>query len=145
MPAADLVGRSFAPDFPYEVSRSKIREFAAAIGDRHPAYYDVAAAQSLGHPDLVAPPTFAIVATLPASEQLVRDLGLDFASVVHGDQRFTLNRPIYAGDVLHVTVTVERARTVAGNTILTTRSDITDAVRQPVGAAYTTLVIRESA
>jgi acyl dehydratase len=133
-----FVGRSYPPTAPYLVGREKIREFAAAIGDANPAYTDVEAARALGHPDLVAPPTFAIVLTLPASHQVTLDpaLGLDYSRVVHGEQRFVLARPIYAGDELTVAVTVEKIRAVAGNDFITTRADLATVTGEPVGAVY---------
>jgi acyl dehydratase len=139
-----FVGRSYPATEPYQVGREKIREFAAAIGDANPAYTDVEAARALGHPDLVAPPTFAIVLSLRASHQVVKDpaLGLDYSRVVHGDQRFSYTRPIFAGDELSVIVTVEKIRSVAGNDIITTRGDIATTAGEAVCSAYSTLVSR---
>jgi acyl dehydratase len=139
-----FVGRSYPPTAPYQVGREKIREFAAAIGDANPAYTDLEAARALGHPDLVAPPTFAIVLSLGASHLVVTDpaLGLDYSRVVHGEQRFTYTRPIVAGDELSVIVTVEKIRSVAGNDIITTRGDIVTTDGEAVCSAYSTLVSR---
>ena len=85
--------------------------------------------RSLGHADLVAPPTFAVVVTRGPQIAVIDDpdLGLDFSRVVHGDQKFQFARPIVAGDVLHTTASVASARTMAGNDILTIRSDVADA------------------
>lgn len=44
----DFVGRSYPSGSPYEVSRVKIKEFAAAIGDSNPIYRDREAARSPG-------------------------------------------------------------------------------------------------
>jgi acyl dehydratase len=139
-----FVGRSYPATAPYLVGREKIREFAAAIGDANPAYTDVEAARALGHPDLVAPPTFAIVLSLSASHHVVKDpeLGIDYSRVVHGDQRFSYTRPIFAGDELSVVVTVEKIRSVAGNDIITTRGDIATTDGEAVCSAYSTLVSR---
>jgi hypothetical protein len=62
-------------------SREKIREFADAIGAPDAAIRDPEAAKALGHPDVIAPPTFPVVFTA-AIETLVGDaeLGLDFAA-----------------------------------------------------------------
>ena len=72
-------GRSYPPTEPYEVGVEKIREFAAAVGDPNPAYRDREAAKALGHPDVVAPPTFPFVLTFQASRRLIDDpeLGID--------------------------------------------------------------------
>jgi len=139
-----FVGRRYPPTVPYQVGREKIREFAAAIGDANPAYTDVEAARALGHPDLVAPPTFAIVLSMRASHQVVKDpaLGLDYTRVVHGEQRFSYTRPIVAGDELSVIVTVEKIRSMAGSDIITTRGEIVTTSGEAVCSAYSTLVAR---
>ena len=85
----DYIGRSFPPSEPYEVSRIKIAEFADAIGDPSPLCRD---RRGPGRrvPDVIAPPTFAIVITMANSSYAVtdQDLGLDYSMVVHGEQRF---------------------------------------------------------
>jgi acyl dehydratase len=97
-----LVGKQYAPLPPYAVSREKIREFATAIGDPAPAYTDPEAAVALGYPDVIAPPTFPFVLGRDALAQAMFDpeLGLDYSRVVHGEQTFSYERPIHAGDVL---------------------------------------------
>lgn len=139
----ELVGKQYPPQA-YEVAREKIREFADALGDNNPAYRDVAAAQALGHPDLVAPPTFAVVVTRGPQLSVINDpdLGLDFSRVVHGDQKFQFTRAIVAGEVLNTTSSVASARSVAGNDILTIRSAVADASGAPVVTVLATLVAR---
>jgi acyl dehydratase len=139
----DKVGTSY-PAVTYEVGREKIREFADAVGDPNPAYRDAEVARSLGHADVVAPPTFAVVVTRNPQKAVIDDpeLGLDFSRVVHGDQRFVLHRPITAGDVLRVVATVDSARSVAGNDILAIRSEVAGAAGEPVATVRATLVAR---
>jgi len=142
-----FIGRSYPPTPVYEVGREKIREFATAIGDESPVYRDPAAARALGHPDVIAPPTFAIVISSEAGRQAVFDpeLGLDYSRVVHGEQRFVHHRPIRAGDRLQGVLVVENIRTAAGNDILSTRVDLTTENGEPVTTAYSTLVARAPA
>ena len=142
-----FVGRKYPPTPPYEVGREKIREFADAIGDQNPVYRDPEAARALGHPDVIAPPTFAIVLSMRAGVQVVADpeLGLDYSRVVHGEQRFVHTRPVRAGDRLTVVVTVETIRSAGGNDILTTRGDVATVDGEPVLTAYSTLVARGTA
>ena len=142
-----FVGRKYPPTPVYEVGREKIREFADAIGDPNPVYRDPAAARALGHPDVIAPPTFPIVLSMRAGAQVVLDpdLGLDYSRVVHGEQRFVYTRPVRAGDRLTVTVSVESIRSAAGNDLLTTRGDIATVDGEPVLTAYSTLVARGTA
>ncbi len=142
--APSFVGRVYPSARTYLVSREKIREFAAAVGDANPAYSDVAAAQALGYRDLVAPPTFAIALTLPAGGQVTADpeLGLDYTKVVHGEQEFTHRRPLVAGDEVTVTVTVESIRAVGGNDLLVLAIDVKTVDDELVTTARTMLVAR---
>jgi acyl dehydratase len=142
-----FVGRKYPPTPPYEVGREKIREFADAIGDPNPAYRDPEAARALGHPDVIAPPTFPVVLSMRAGAQVVFDpeLGLDYGRVVHGEQRFVYARPVRAGDRLTVTVSVESIRSAAGNDLLTTRGEVATVDGEPVLTAYSTLVARGTA
>ena len=96
------MGRTFAPTEPYEVSRTKIAEFATAIGEPSPLCHDPAAAQAAGYPDVIAPPTFAIVITTTSNVQVIHDsgLGVNYSMVVHGEQAFEHARPLHAGDLV---------------------------------------------
>jgi len=144
---AGLVGRSYPPSAVYEVGRAKIAEFATAIGDPDPVYRDPAAARAAGHPDVIAPPTFAIVLSLGAGDVVVSDpeVGLDYGRVVHGEQRFTHHRPIRAGDRLVATAAIDAVRTVAGNDMLTTRVDLATEDGEPVCTTWSMLVARGAA
>jgi acyl dehydratase len=143
----DYVGRTFAPAEPYEVSRVKIAEFADAIGDPNPVYRDRAAAQAAGHPDVIAPPTFAIVISMASSGRAVMDpgLGVNYAMVVHGEQRFEYSRQIRAGDLLTAQVTISDIKEAGRNVLLTTRTDIATVAGEHVCTAHSTLVERGGA
>jgi acyl dehydratase len=140
----DYTGRTFPATGPYEVSRVKIAEFAGAIGDENPVYHDTAAAQAAGYPDVIAPPTFPIVVTMAASRGVVSDpgLGLNYAMVVHGEQRFTYSRPLRAGDVVTAQSTISGIREVGSLTMLTTETVIRTLDGEHVCTGYSTLVER---
>jgi acyl dehydratase len=142
-----LVGRSYPPSAVYEVGRAKIAEFAAAIGEPDPVHRDAEAARAAGHPDVIAPPTFAIVVSLQAATSVLDDpdVALDYSRVVHGEQRFTHHRPIRAGDRLVATTTIDAVRSVGGNDLLTTRVDLATEDGEPVSTATSTLVARGGA
>ena len=142
-----LVGRSYPPSPVYEVGRAKLAEFAAAIGSDDPVHRDPAAARAAGHPDVIAPPTFAIVLTLEAANVVLSDpeVELDYSRVVHGEQRFTHHRPIRAGDRLVATTTIDAVRSVGGNDLLTTRVDLATEDGEPVSTATSMLVARGEA
>ena len=61
---------------------------------------------------------------------------------VHGEQKFAYERPIVAGDVLTASLTVSSLRQIAGNDIIGTTSEITDASGTRVCATSATLVHR---
>jgi acyl dehydratase len=140
----ELVGRSYPPSAVYEVGRAKIAEFATAVGADDPVHRDIGAARAAGHADVIAPPTFAIVVSLEAAFVVLGDpdVGLDYSRVVHGEQRFTHHRPITAGDRLVATTTIDAARTVAGNDMLTTRVDLATEDGEAVCTATSMLVAR---
>lgn len=141
---AGYAGRVYPPTEAYLVGREHLRDFAAAVGGTHPAYYDVEAARALGYRDLVAAPTFAVVIAQRAEAQLISDpgAGIDFSRVVHADERFTHHRPIVAGDaivtVLHVDSILERS----GLAMVTTRCELADAAGAPVATVVSTLAVR---
>ncbi len=139
-----FIGRTYPPSRPYEVGREKIREFADAISDGSPLYRDPDAAKAAGHPDVIAPPTFAIVLAMTSQDAVVGDpqLGLDYSRVVHGQQDFTHHRPIRAGDELVAVVHVDDIRARAGNDFLTVRTEITTVGGEQVCTATSTLVAR---
>ena len=140
----DYVGRAFPASEPYEVTRVKIAEFANAIGDANPVYRDSAAARAAGHPDVIAPPTFAIVVSMAASGTAMADpdLRLNYAMVVHGEQRFSYVRPLTAGDVVTAQPTITDIRDAGRNVMLTTSTEIRTVTGELVCTATSALVER---
>ena len=141
---AAFIWREFPLDEPYLVGREKLREFAAAVGERASVCHDVSAAQAAGHADLVAPVTFTIAVIAAAQDAVLFDpaLGLDFSRVVHGEQRFVHHRPVVAGDTLLRTVHIDAIRVAAGNDIISLRTEVTAADGAAVSTAFSTLVSR---
>jgi len=100
-PAGAPVGRTYPP-FTYEVGSEKIREYARAVGEGNPVYFDRDAARAAGFRDVVAPPMFCVVySTGAVGPALIdTDLGIDLALMVHGGQEFTWSDPVCAGDAI---------------------------------------------
>ncbi|GGV10627.1 UPF0336 protein [Actinomadura cremea] len=138
----DFIGRSFPPSETYEVSRVKIREFADAIGDRNPVYRDAEAAKAAGHPDVIAPPTFPIVMTLGNPGLADPELGLNYAMVLHGEQRFEYARPLRAGDVVVCTSTITEIRSIGNNEKMVVETEVKTVEGEPVCKSYNTIVER---
>jgi len=123
---AELVGRTFTGADSTLVTQESIAAFAAVVGETNVD---------------VAPPTYAISITLNQSQSLLQDSGLDWTRVVHGDQRFEIFRPIVAGDLLVCSSTIESARVMAGNEIVSVRSDLHSG-SELVVSTWSTLVVR---
>jgi len=98
----------------------------------------------MGYPDLVAPPTFAILVSMQASKQVIFDpeLALDYTRVVHGEQKFVHSRPIFAGDDLTSVVSVDSIRSAAGNDMITVKTELRSTGGDLVSTAYSLLVSR---
>ena len=77
------VGRSYETK-PFAVTEQSIRDYMAAVGDL------------AENGELIAPPTYAMVYGFDAYWQLWTDqeVALDVAHLVHGEQRFSFERPV---------------------------------------------------
>jgi acyl dehydratase len=93
-----VIGKEYPP-YTVTVERGRIKDFARAIGDANPFYLDdrVGAASPWGN--VIAPPTF--LTTFRDENDtgtMLRDLGVDIARVLHGEQEFEIHRPITPGE-----------------------------------------------
>jgi acyl dehydratase len=100
----DAVGREWPPTT-YQVGREKIKEYAHALGIDNPVHFDVGAAAAAGFRDVVAPPMFAVVYSSPAVAPAMLDpeVGMNFATMVHGSQEFFWDEPACSGDEITTT------------------------------------------
>ncbi|WP_129626055.1 FAS1-like dehydratase domain-containing protein [Candidatus Oscillochloris fontis] len=108
MISTEHLGRRFGP-YVYPVERERISQLAAAVGELHPCYHDLAAAQAAGLPDLPAPPTLATCYGLWANVALLHELAEIHAvlpRMLHGEQHYSYHVPVYAGDTLTATVEI---------------------------------------
>ncbi|RRH82841.1 MaoC family dehydratase [Variovorax beijingensis] len=90
------------PPFQVEVEKGRLRFFAKATGQTDPVYIDEAAARDAGHPGLPVPPTFLFCLEMEApNPAAIRELlGMDYRSLLHGEQGFSYHAMAYAGDTL---------------------------------------------
>ena len=142
----DMVGFAYPPSEPYLVTEKSIQDFARALGDDNPAYFDAAAALELGHETICAPPTYPILVTMEAMKDAFADpaLNMDFTRVVHGDQRFAYQRPIRVGDELVVTTHVDEIRSLGNNDAATFRTEVTSH-GEAVCTGWSKLIVRGEA
>ncbi len=94
----DAIGRSGAP-VTMRIEQGKIREFARAIRDDNPVYFDEAHAKKEAG-GILPPPTFTMTQAFWEDGSGRIALDMDLRRVLHGGQEFEYVRPIHAGDVL---------------------------------------------
>ena len=93
----DAIGRTGKPST-MRIEYGKIREFAMAIKDDNPIYFDETFAQEEAG-GVLAPPTFTMTQAFWGRGEGPK-LDLDYRRLLHGEQEFEYVRPIRAGDVL---------------------------------------------
>ncbi len=94
-----FIGKEY-PAYTYDVSKEKIKEYAKAIKNLDPHYVDEAFAKKSKYGAIVAPPTFAVVfgAFLIEPVFLDKELSLNMAMLVHGEQEMDFFEVVKAGD-----------------------------------------------
>jgi acyl dehydratase len=104
----EAIGKSY-PAVAYAVGREKIREYASAVGETNPLYFDLDAARGAGYDDLVAPPMFAVVYAARAVGPGIfdPDVGINFAMMVHAGQEFVWGPVVVAGDEITTAASVK--------------------------------------
>lgn len=142
--AAALTGRHYRVRDRYEVGREKVREFARAVQNSHPAHHCEADAAKLGWDAIVAPPTFASVIGMATTQALLDTVlsEYDLSQILQTDQTFHIHRPILAGDVLHSEAEIESIRHLRGNDFISVKATVLDAEGTVVQVGSTTLVAR---
>lgn len=138
----DIIGTHFHYPDHFVVGREKIREFAAAVKDDHPAHYTVEAAEEAGYPAVVASLTFLAVAGRNVQMEIFKnfDLGINLARVIHRDQKLKFHRPILAGDTLYIDSYLDSVLESHGAVTAELRSEVTDANGAPVATTVITLL-----
>ncbi len=137
-----LIGSHYrAPDY-FEVGREKIREFATAIKNEHPAHFNEEDAAAAGYPTVLAPLTFLAVAGRRVQLEIFTkfNIPINIARVFHRDQKFTFHRPILANDRLYFDTYLDSVIESHGTVIAEIRSEVTDADGTPVVTSTVTML-----
>jgi len=93
MPSKDMIGRVLSTGSA-TVTADHVAGFAAALGDTNPEY------------QTIAPPTYPIAFMTQAMSggmDTFSELGLNFMTLVHGEQEFEYVRPVKVGETLTLT------------------------------------------
>ena len=100
----EAIGKEW-PATTYEVGKEKIGEYARVVGLDNPVHSDREAARAAGYRDVVAPPMFCVVYSAPALGPAMFDdeVGMNFATMVHGGQEFEWGEVVCSGDEITTT------------------------------------------
>ena len=134
------VGHYYQADETYLVGREKVREYARAVQDYHPAHWDVAAAAELGYSGLVAPLTFTSVPGMTCNRRMFESVVVGYDTYLQTEEVFEQHRPIVAGDELHIDVELTSVRSIAGRDLITVTNTFTDTAGERVHTLHTTVV-----
>ncbi len=142
--SANIVGMHYRYPDHYVVEREKVREYATAVKNDFPAFFDEDAAAGLGYQGLPAPLTFISVFGYRGQRAFFdhADIGITDAKIVQVDQELKFLEPIVAGDKLYCDVYVHSVRQAHGTDIIVTKVLITNEAGKLVQETYTTLAGR---
>ena len=141
--AEEIIGTHYRyPDY-FEVGREKVREFARAVKDEHPAHYSEEAAKECGYEALVASLTFVAVAGRRVQLEIFNQFAvpINLARVLHRDQKLIFHRPILAGDKLFFDSYLDSVIESHGTVISEVRGEVTDAHGKPVVTSIVTMLV----
>ncbi len=96
-----FIGKKYPP-VEYEVCKEKIKEYATAVGDLNPLYIDEQKAKQSHYKGIIAPPLFAVVYAKDAMAMPMfdRELALNLAMLVHGEQEYEFVDVVRPGDTI---------------------------------------------
>ena len=150
MPSKEMIGRRLSTASA-TATAEHVAAFARALGDENPLYLDPEAARRGPFGALVAPPTYPIAFMAEAMSggmDTFLELGLDFTTLVHGEQEFEYARPIQVGETLTLTGRIADVYEKIGSSgtldFVVLETEARDAAGQPVFFSRNTLISRRS-
>jgi meromycolic acid (3R)-3-hydroxyacyl-[acyl-carrier protein] dehydratase HadA len=140
----NVIGMHYRYPDHYVVEREKVREYAAAVKNDDPSFFEEKAAVELGYGALLAPLTFISVFGYQAQRAFFAhaDIGIQDAQIVQVDQVLKFLKPIQIGDKLYCDVHVDSVRQAHGTDIIVTKNIVTNEAGDVVQETYTTLAGR---
>jgi acyl dehydratase len=145
-----MIGTTFEP-VTATIDTESIKAFARALGETDPLYVDEAAAKASPFGALVAPPTYPIAfmaQSMAGAAGSFEQLGLNFMTLVHGEQEFEYTRPVKAGDTLTLTARIADVSEKQGRSgildILVLETEARDPEGKPVFTSRQTLVSKRA-
>lgn len=134
------VGHYYQMEGTYLVGREKVREYARAVQDYHPAHWEVDKAAELGFSGLVAPLTFTSTPGMACNRRMFESVVVGYDTYMQTEEVFEQHRPIVAGDELVIDVELTSVRRIAGRDLITVTNTFTDTAGERVHTLHTTVV-----
>src|SRR5881296_768756 len=148
MPSKAMIGRVLSTGSA-TVQAEHVAAFARALGDANPLYVDPETARRGPFGTIVAPPTYPIAfmaQALAGGADVFLELGLNFMTLVHGEQEFEYTRPLRAGETLTLTGRVADVYEKTGSSgvldFVVIETEGRDAEGEPVFRSRNTLISR---
>ena len=150
MPSKDMIGRSLSSGTA-TVAAEHLAAFARALGDDNPLYCDPEAARRGPFGEVVAPPTYPIAfmtEAMAGGMDTFLELGLNFMTLVHGEQEFEYVRPVKAGETLTLSGKIADIYEKTGSSgtldFVVLETEARDAAGKPVFYSRNTLISRRT-
>jgi acyl dehydratase len=128
-----------------------VAAFARALGDTNPLYSDPEAARRGPFGQIVAPPTYPIAfmtEAMAGGMETFLELGLNFMTLVHGEQEFEYVRPIKAGETLTLSGRIADIYEKTGSSgtldFVVLETEARDAAGEPVFCSRNILISRRA-
>lgn len=102
----NFIGYEFEPS-EITINRWKVTQFANAIRDSNPIYYDLNEAKNQGYKDIPVPPTFFAKMSYSGNKNFYATLGIDFEKLLDGGKEYSYHNQCVAGDTLIYQTKVE--------------------------------------
>lgn len=136
-PSKDLIGRELSTGSA-TIDAEHVASFAAALRDDNPAYRG---------PNATAPLTYPIAfmtQAMAGGMDTFLELGLDFMTLVHGEQEFEYRRPLRVGETLTLTGRIGDIYEKTGSSgtldFVVLETEAKDAAGQPVFYSRNTII-----
>ena len=150
MPSKEMIGRVLSTGSA-TVTAEHVADFARALGAPNPLYVDASAAARGPFAAVVAPPTYPIAfmtQAMAGGMDTFLELGLNFMTLVHGEQEFEYRRPIRAGETLTLTGRIADVYEKTGGSgtldFVVLETEATDADGRQVFFSRNTLISRRA-
>ncbi len=140
----NVVGMHYRYPDHYVVEREKIREYAAAVKNDDPCFFEEKAAAELGYERAAGAADVHLGVRLQGTAAFFAhaNIGIQDAQIVQVDQVLKFLKPIQVGDKLYCDVYVDSIRQAHGTDIIVTKNIVTNEAGDVVQETYTTLAGR---